>query len=119
MTSSSPRSSSRDRGIVAEAMIIDVTCSTGVLTGGDNTMVEEGTLDRKCQAVEGVQAAPKELGPIRLPTRNAGDFIDEFNQLYCSLGLQLRRLTKKVPDSRMTVGDLDDESSPSATDHRT
>ena len=49
---------------MAEAMIVDVTCSTGVLTGEDETMVEEGTLDRKCEAVEGVQAAPRELGPI-------------------------------------------------------
>ena len=44
----------------------------------------------------------------------------KFNQHYRSLGLELQRqCNEKIPDSRKTAGDLNDESSSSATDHRT
>ena len=62
----------------------------------------------------------RELGPIRLPMKNVDDFILKFNQHYRSLGLELRQQgNEKIPDSRKTAGDLNDESPPSATDHRT
>jgi hypothetical protein len=60
------------------------------------------------------------LGPIRLPKQNADDFISNFNQHYRSLGLELQKQQhEKIPDSHETTGDLNEDSSTSATDHRT
>ncbi len=74
----------------------------------------EGTL------AEGSQGCQKELGPIRLPLKNADEFILKFNEHYRSLGLELQQHTnEKIPDSHETAGDLNDESSSAATDHRT
>ena len=79
----------------------------------------EGTTEQSV-AEEDSRLGHRELGPIRLPMKNAGDFILKFNQHYRSLGLQLQRQrNEKIPDSRKTAGDLNDESSSSATDHRT
>jgi hypothetical protein len=62
----------------------------------------------------------RELGPIRLPTQDADGFILQFNQHYRSLGLELQKQeNEKIPDSQKTAGDLNDDSSPAATDHRT
>lgn len=70
--------------------------------------------------VNGNQQGHRELGPIRLPLKNAGDFILQFNEHYRSLGLELQRqVNEKIPDSRETAGDLNDVSPSSATDHRT
>ena len=79
----------------------------------------DGTTEQSV-AEEESRRGGREFGPIRLPMKNAGEFILKFNQHYRSLGLQLQRQrNEKVPDSRKTAGDLNDESSSSATDHRT
>ncbi len=79
--------------------------------------VMEGTV---AEGNGGSQGCQKELGPVRLPLKNADDFILKFNEHYRSLGLELQQHTnEKIPDSHETVGDLNDESSSSATDHRT
>ena len=66
------------------------------------------------------QGSQRELGPIRLPLNNSADFILEFNEHYRALGLELQQHdNEKIPSSRETAGDLNDESSASATDHRT
>lgn len=69
---------------------------------------------------KGSSSGQRELGPIRLPLKNATDFILQFNEYYRSLGLELQQPSnEKIPNSRETVGDLNDESSSSATDHLT
>lgn len=66
------------------------------------------------------RSGQRELGPIRLPLKNASEFILKFNEHYRSLGLELHQpANEKIPDSHETVGDLNDESSSSATDRRT
>jgi hypothetical protein len=94
--------------LIAEAVIVGIA---------ENSV--DGTTEQSV-AEEESRRGGREFGPIRLPMKNAGDFILKFNQHYRSLGLQLQRQrNEKVPDSRKTAGDLNDESSSSATDHRT
>jgi hypothetical protein len=92
-------------------MIPDAVIVASDRSGIEGTVAEEG---------EGSQGCQRELGPIRLPMKNAGDFILAFNEHYRSVGLELQQhANEKIPDSHETAGDLNDESSSSATDHRT
>ena len=94
--------------MIADAVIVGIDQSSGEVTAEQGVSEEDG------------RRGQRELGPIRLPLKNAGDFILKFNQHYRSLGLELQRQgNEKIPDSRKTAGDLNDESSSSATDHRT
>jgi hypothetical protein len=103
LKSSSPRSSSRDHGITPDAVIVATDHDAAPGTVG-----------------EGSPGGQRELGPIRLPLKNAGDFILKFNEYYRSLGLELHQYAnEKIPDSQETAEDLNDESSSSATDHLT
>jgi len=66
------------------------------------------------------QSYQRKLGPIRLPLKNISEFIVEFNEHYRSLGIELQQyINEKIPGSHETAGDLNDDSSGSATEHRT
>ena len=108
MKSKSPRSSSQNQDVITDAVIVG--CATAM---GDAAIGDAASDDR---AVAGSMG----LGPIRLPKKNADEFISNFNQHYRSLGLELQKQQhEKIPDSHETAGDLNEDSSTSATDHRT
>lgn len=103
MKSKSPRSSSQNQDVITDAVIVG--CGTGMGDAASDDRAVAGSMG---------------LGPIRLPKQNADDFISNFNQHYRSLGLELQKQQhEKIPDSHETAGDLNEDSSTSATDHRT
>ena len=82
--------------------------------------------NRDATIVEAVIVREKrDRGPVRLPEHRAQEFISLFNRLYDEVGLELREPEsfeldqKKIPGSPKTDGDLNDDSSASATDHVT